>query len=383
MLFWIFAILLSLLAAASVLLPAMRLPLEQDGEIDHDRLLYRARIDEIAKDEKLKRLSKQEAEAARAEEARKLIALADDQVNVSKSKSSLAKLLPFLGAIAIPILAFGIYLPTGNPQMPDQSLASRLKADPNDQSGEELLARAEAHLAKSPNDARGWSVVAPVYSRLGREADAVTAWSHVLRLTPKYPNVRSLLGEAILATTDGVMTDKAFSLFEEEVRLQPSSARARFYMATGLAQAGKHEQSAAAWKELIEGANAQAPWFQTAIGNMNEQRKLAGLPELTDFVKNTPGPTKEQVEAAQNMSEEDRAAMIESMVAGLSDKLKEDPSDTTQWKRLIRAYTVLGKKDEALKAITEASKHHSENQIFITELATFKNQLTSAKNNLK
>ena len=43
--------------------------------------------------------------------------------------------------------------------------------------------------------------------------------------------------------------------------------------------------------------------------------------------------------------------MIETMVASLDEKLKQNPRDTEGWMRLIRSYVVLGKTDEARAAL--------------------------------
>ena len=54
------------------------------------------------------------------------------------------------------------------------------------------------------------------------------------------------------------------------------------------------------------------------------------------------GPTAEQLEAAQNMTPEQRAEMILAMVEGLAARLEDEPYDEQGWTRLIRARTVLG-----------------------------------------
>ena len=46
--------------------------------------------------------------------------------------------------------------------------------------------------------------------------------------------------------------------------------------------------------------------------------------------------------------------MIETMVAGLDDKLKQNPRDEEGWMRLIRSYAVLGKTDQAREALGRA-----------------------------
>ncbi len=42
------------------------------------------------------------------------------------------------------------------------------------------------------------------------------------------------------------------------------------------------------------------------------------------------------------------------MVAGLAARLKANPADLDGWERLIRAYSVLGRKDEARAAFASA-----------------------------
>jgi len=78
---------------------------------------------------------------------------------------------------------------------------------------------------------------------------------------------------------------------------------------------------------------------------------LIGRPDLLkeDALKpyqTPPGPTAEQVQAAQDMSVEDRAEMILAMVEGLANRLEDNPQDPEGWARLIRARTVLGQKEK-------------------------------------
>jgi cytochrome c-type biogenesis protein CcmH len=56
------------------------------------------------------------------------------------------------------------------------------------------------------------------------------------------------------------------------------------------------------------------------------------------------------------MSEADRAAMVRGMVDRLADKLKQDGGDLEGWRRLLRAYVVLGDRDKALAAAGDARR---------------------------
>ena len=52
-------------------------------------------------------------------------------------------------------------------------------------------------------------------------------------------------------------------------------------------------------------------------------------------------------------------AMIELMVQRLADRLDRDGSDLTGWLKLVRAYSVLNRKDDALKALQRAKSEFS------------------------
>ena len=66
------------------------------------------------------------------------------------------------------------------------------------------------------------------------------------------------------------------------------------------------------------------------------------------------GPSMDQVMAAQDMSDEDRAAMILGMVENLSNRLATQGGGPQDWARLITAYGVLGDEDNARVVWTEA-----------------------------
>ena len=51
------------------------------------------------------------------------------------------------------------------------------------------------------------------------------------------------------------------------------------------------------------------------------------------------------------MNAADRTAMIETMMAGLDERLRDNPADAEGWRRLVRSYSVLGRKDDARQAL--------------------------------
>ena len=58
--------------------------------------------------------------------------------------------------------------------------------------------------------------------------------------------------------------------------------------------------------------------------------------------------------AAKDMSGPDRNEMIRGMVDRLAMRLKQNSGDVEGWLRLMRAYMVMGDRDKAMSALTEA-----------------------------
>lgn len=382
MLFWISAAVLTFLTILTVIVPLARRVEGQEDEIEFDKAIYHARVAEIENDRALGRITDHEAKLALAEEGRKLITLAEGQVRAKSPVSRMSRNVAMvLALILIPGAALVFYLNYGSPGMSDQTLASRMNAAPENQSIEELVARAEAHLIENPDDARGWAVVAPVYARLGRYEEAVRAWANVYRLAPETPEIRSTLAEAMLNVSNGVVTDAAQKLFQEELAVNIASAKARFYLAMALGQEGKHEDAVDAWDELIAGGTNQSPWMEAALEFRRRSAEEIGDTSVANIplAEDGPGnPTREDVAAASEMTSEDRREMINTMVAGLAEKLAEDPSNKASWQRLIRSYIVLGRNEEAAAAIATAEETHGDDSEFMVALDGFRKMLASS-----
>ncbi len=103
-------------------------------------------------------------------------------------------------------------------------------------------------------------------------------------------------------------------------------------------------------EQAAQSAGIEAPALPAAA------QAAAAEPGTGEGGSTAPGPTAQDMAAAQNMSPEDRLAMIRSMVARLADRLKSEPNDLDGWLRLGRAYGVLGQRDDAIDAYEHADK---------------------------
>jgi cytochrome c-type biogenesis protein CcmH len=71
-------------------------------------------------------------------------------------------------------------------------------------------------------------------------------------------------------------------------------------------------------------------------------------------VTQAPVLSNDAMTAAKDMSEADRGAMIRGMVERLATRLKQNGDDVEGWLRLVRAYMVMGERDKAVAALTDA-----------------------------
>ncbi|MBZ9768540.1 c-type cytochrome biogenesis protein CcmI [Mesorhizobium sp. CA6] len=351
MLFWVIAAILTLGASLAVLLPLTGGMKVASSAGDHDLEVYRDQLSELDRDMARGLIQPGEADEARAEIGRRILrlgaAVQPDAAILKPARS--AKWVASIAVLAVPLLSWGLYGMLGSPDLPSQPLAERLAKNPADASVDELVARAEAHLAANPSDGKGWDVLAPIYLRLQRFPDAVTAYRNAIRLDGDSAVRQSGLGEAIASAAGGIVSADAQKAFEAALKLDPANAKANFYLAVGLAQEGKKADAVAAWQKMLGQLAPDSPWRSAVRQALAD----AGGPAVADAAPAN-GPDAQQAEAAQQMSPQDRQAMIETMVAGLDDKLKQNPRDEEGWMRLIRSYVVLGKADQARDALGRA-----------------------------
>ncbi|UXN60764.1 c-type cytochrome biogenesis protein CcmI [Phyllobacterium zundukense] len=360
MVFWISAAVLTVVATLLVLLPLTRRVQSPVSDNQYDVEVYRDQLRELDADEKRGLIDPASSEQARAEIGRRLLksakAVEDDKAIVRPTKSATREWLTLATVLAIPLISWGIYTKLGSPDLPAQPLAERL-AKPADQSTPaELIARAEAHLALNPDDGQGWEVLAPIYLRMGRPGDAVAAYQNSIRLNGDSAGRQLGLGQALTAETGGKVTARAEEAFKRAMTLDPKDMRPQFYIIDGWMQQGRLPEARDLIRKLLAEAPADVPWRDQAQAALTRlDHEIAGdAPDVSDVEKT--GPDASQVEAAAGMNNQDRAAMIEGMVANLAEKLKQSPDDVEGWERLVRSYVVLNRPNDALEALGRARK---------------------------
>jgi cytochrome c-type biogenesis protein CcmH len=368
---WFWFALMTAAVMFSVLWPLRRAQRELGA--GSNLAVYRDQLAEIKRDRLSGLIGEAEAKAAHVEVSRRLLAAADAaevQSQNSPATDSLhrRRMAAFITLLGLPIGTFALYLLVGSPNEPAQPLAARLNTPMEKRSLPALVAKVEDHLAQNPQDGRGWQVLAPIYMRTGRFDDAIKAWRNTLRLMGETADAQADLGEALVGAANGVVTAEAASAFDRALALDAHNVKALFFTGLSAEQDGKRDRAAAIWRDLLHNAPAGAPWIglvQKSLAQL-EPNAAPDNPSLAaDNAMAAPSagprvaadnasPTADQIAVAQDMTPQDRADMIRTMVERLAQRLTQDGSDVEGWLRLIRAYVVLGERDKAQDAAARA-----------------------------
>jgi cytochrome c-type biogenesis protein CcmH len=341
MLWLIFAVFTSV-AVLAVLWPLAKAP-RGFARREIGIAIYKAQLAEIERDEAQHLVAPEDAQGAKAEAARRLMAGAAIEPPPAASRTR-ARLASVGVVIFVPVLALTLYVTIGHPDIPDAPLAARLDVSPARVDLAAAIARVEAHLAQHQDDGRGYEVLAPVYLRMGRAGDAVNAARAALRLLGETPARHALYGEALVAAANGVVTPEAKQSFEAAAAKDPLAAEPRFFLGLAAEQEGDKARARDIWSRLVAEAPEDAPWAQA----LRERLTALGAGPAT-----TQGGLAAKIEA---LPEAGRMNAIRGMVDGLAARLAQNGQDLEGWLRLVRSYTVLHEPGKARSALIDAKR---------------------------
>lgn len=250
------------LAAFIVVLPPLLRSQRAGTRAERDLAVYRDQLAEVDADAARGLISAADAEGARIEIKRRILALGPDEEAREAAKAS----RPLAAAVAVAIVgvSLALYLSLGRPGLPsrpyDAAAEQRAEVEAMAQQIDQMVARVEARVKAAPNDAQAWRILGWSYLQLGRMDESVKALKRAAELDKADGTVRSMLGEALVRAADGKVTAEAEAVFDEALKRAPKDPRARFYKGLALAQAGKDRAAFDLWVAVLRDGPADADW---------------------------------------------------------------------------------------------------------------------------
>jgi cytochrome c-type biogenesis protein CcmH len=325
----------AVLAALLLALPLLRTPKPARARGEHDLAVYRAQLAELAREHEVGRLGATEHEAARLEVQRRMLAAAPE-VPAAPPALPAARWAVAVSVLAVPALAAVLYLPRGNPDMPDFPLA-QVAAQRAAETAEitRMVGMLRTRLATtapgSPERLQGLVLLANTLRATGDLAGSVAPLREALAIRFD-PEAAINLAEALTLGSEGRVPEEARALLARAVAVSPGDARGEFYLGLAERQAGETAAALSRWQRLAAATAPDAPWLPLLRQRIAEAEGAAGVALPAD---------------QQN-------AMIRGMVDRLRARLETTPADGEGWLRLARAERVLGNKGAALVALEKA-----------------------------
>lgn len=353
--FWIIIALLTAAVAIVLTYPLMRSRGVSDTHRDGEVAVYRDQLAELQRERDSGLIGQTEAEYARAEIGRRLLAAAATDSAKGASTPARHNRLASVVTLLLPLTGLCLYLYMGSPNMPDMPLEARLEKPGSDMNL--MIAKAERHLAQNPDDGAGWDVLAPIYLKTMRLGDAEMAFRNAIRLRGENAQRLTGLAETLIAANQGIVIEDARKALETAEKTSPGNPRVRFYLALALEQAGKTDEARDAFAALLKDSPEGAPWIPLLQAHLLSTGGDATAAAKAPAEAQPPGgPSAEDVAAASAMSSEQRQAMVSGMVESLDARLKENPDNFEGWMRLVRSYAMLKNDEKAREALADGLK---------------------------
>jgi len=366
MIFWIILAALTVSLIAWVAWPLLRPGTDASARAEYDAAVYYDQLQELERDRTRGLIDDTQAEAARGEIERRLLAAGRAAGLSGKTRHQRHLVFAVLLAILIPLASVPLYLDLGAPGLPNQPFASR-EAPPEATGGVVAAARArlqeaEARAAAAPDDAQPWFDLGRLRLVSGDVDGAEIALARAREIDPTRTEIASAHGEALARIADGLVTPAAREAFQTALTGDAGDPRARYFLALADYQAGYEQDALEAWSALAGDAPADAPWLATVRARVTDTARELGhnpadwLPQATsaDTATGRRGPTDADIAAAQNLNDDERQAMIQGMVDNLAARLEDEPDDLAGWRMLARSWEMLGNPGAAAQAYTRA-----------------------------
>ncbi len=379
--FWLAAVLLITISTLFIALPLLRGAAESDAQAHSDVDFYRAQLAALDKDVARAVITAEEAASARVEISRRL--LEADKRHAQAEDAIARPARPLVAGLVVLTIAgagFGMYLSYGAPGVQDQPLVARYQAaedlrqnrpsqaeavsvapeNPYQQLPEDvaLIEQLRQALASRPDDLRGYQLLVANEARLGRFEPASQAQAQVIRILGDQATAQHYADQAdlMILAANSYVSPEAEDVLRQALERDPRNGTARFYIGLMLAQIGRADVGFETWRRLLEESQPDDLWVPAIRSQIMQAAQAAGVryelpPEGAAPLR---GPDQAAIDAASEMTPEDRRAMIEGMVASLGQRLAEEGGSAQEWAQLIVGRAVLGDTDGARAVLAEA-----------------------------
>ena len=381
MIFGLICLSLTALSIVAVLAPLLRgdradATLVPGADTDID--IYRDQLAEVDRDLARGVLDSIEADRTRVEISRRLLhADANTRSATTGAPHGANRAVMIVLAAAMLLGAGALYWQLGAPGYDDFPRAQRIAEGeerrenrPSQQAAEQANPETDAI---SQADAGTREILQALRGAAFERPDEVQAWAYLAQIEASVGNMQraaraqeqtiALLGDAAVDTdfvrlldflvigTQGYVSPEVEAITVSLLQADPDNTAAQYYAGLLYAQNDRPDRAFGFWRRVVEDGDQDTLYWDFAAGQIENVAAQLGI----DYaLPDQRGPTADDLAAAQDMTDQDRNAMIQGMVGQLADRLATEGGPPQDWARLISSLAVLGENETALTVLAEA-----------------------------
>lgn len=268
--FWIYAVLLLVVALLLLLWPVLRGRKDQTEE-DRTALniaLYEEHIAELEAQHANGALSAEQLAEGRLEASREL--LDDTDVGRPKQSVNLGNALPLIAALLVPIAGLGLYFHWGA----SDKVALTLSLAEQPKTAAEMIQRLEDTVRLQPESVDAWYFLGRTYMAEQRPQEAAHAYEKTIELVGRQPDLLGQLAQALYFANNNQWSAELQALVDEALRLDPNETTSLGLVGIAAFEGQRFQDAIDAWTRLAKGLDPQDPSY-AAIQTGIERARVA------------------------------------------------------------------------------------------------------------
>jgi cytochrome c-type biogenesis protein CcmH len=280
--------LLAFVALLPILATLLRGSRTAPSRSSFDQGVYRDQLSELDRDIARGLITQTEADAARLEIQRRL--LAADKRPAAPPRLSRSPALAAAVFVTVAAGSVSSYLWLGAPGLPDAPSSAHkaeIAQEPGRSPLQQVTAALAARLKQNPSDAKGWLLYGRSLAMLSNWDQAAVAYRHAMDLGQTSPDVVGGYAEILVMRVGGTVTPTAKAAFQQVLEADPTSGIARYYLAIAALQAGEPRKAIDGLQALLAELPADSALRPKLGQRVAEAAQAAGIP-LPELAKRAP-----------------------------------------------------------------------------------------------
>ncbi|MDD2222979.1 MAG: c-type cytochrome biogenesis protein CcmI [Pseudomonas sp.] len=282
--FWIYAVLLLLVALLLLLWPVLRGRKDQ-AEEDRTALniaLYEEHLAELEAQHANGALSAEQLAEGRIEADREL--LDDTDVGRPKQSANLGNVLPLIAALLVPVVGLGLYFHWGA----SDKVALTLSLAEQPKTVEEMIQRLEDTVRVQPESVDAWYFLARTYMSEQKPKEAAQAYERTIELVGRQPDLLGQWAQALYFANNNQWSADLQALVDEALQQDPNEATSLGLLGIAAFEEGRFQAAIDAWTQLSKGLDPEDPSYQAIQTGIERARSslpnsqppaASGIPE--------------------------------------------------------------------------------------------------------